>query len=165
MKLIFSKRPRKPKLKNRSMLLRAIRLALRQIRLPQALPNPEREQAVHVVLVGAEEIESLNRQYLGHEGATDVICFDLSDQGESFLLPGETEIVGEIYVCLPVAQEAAHKYSTDFGYEVLLYIVHGLLHLAGEDDLEPKARKRMRQEEQRVMSALLSEIDTSSLFD
>jgi probable rRNA maturation factor len=145
-------------------MLKAIRLALQQIELPQTAVRPEVAKAVHVVLVDDEQITALNEQYLGHEGATDVITFDLAAEAEAALVVEEPLVIGEIYVSLPVAERASCQYSTGLSYEVMLYIVHGLLHLAGEDDLTPEARRGMRAAEKRVMAVLTEALPVAEIF-
>lgn len=112
-----------------------------------------------VTLVGARAMAEVNRRYLGHEGATDVITFDYR--------PAAGEAVGgdgEVLVCVDVAAEAAAAHGTGVGWEVVLYAVHGMLHLAGCDDREPLARKRMRRAERRVMDGLVGEFALEDLF-
>lgn len=111
----------------------------------------EAEAELQIVLVDAAEITALNEAHLGHEGATDVITFDLADE---LALPGEPRTVGEIYVCLDVAVETGERLGTGAAYETVLYCVHGMLHLAGLDDHEPADRKRMRAAEARIMAEL-----------
>jgi len=67
---------------------------------------------------------------------------------------GEPEVAAEIYVCPDVAGTAGPAYGNTPSREMVLYAVHGMLHLANYDDLEPAAQKRMRAAEHRVMSAL-----------
>ena len=138
-------------------MLRAIRLALGLSGLESAPgQGANRHRGVQVVLTGREEIVALNRRHLGRSEATDVLAFDLRPDRRGDPSP---DVTAEIYVCLDVAAEAAHEYNTAFAYEVLLYIVHGLLHLAGEDDHTPAARARMRRAEFPSMSSRRAQIE------
>jgi probable rRNA maturation factor len=145
-------------------MLKAIRLALKQIELPQTAADPAAHWAVNVVLLDDQQITDLNEQFLGHEGPTDVITFDLTEGSLQGHPQEAIRLIGEIYVSLPVAERASCQYSTGLGYEVVLYIVHGLLHLAGEDDLTPEARIGMRAAEKRVMSALSEALPLNEIF-
>jgi probable rRNA maturation factor len=71
-----------------------------------------------VVLVSDQKISAIHQQFMGIEGATDVITFQH----------------GEIVVSVETAARQAAEYGTDLLPEVRLYIAHGLLHLAGHDD-------------------------------
>ncbi len=103
------------------------------------------------IMVTRSRITSLNGLHLHHEGATDVITYDLRS---GFALPPELcedEVVGEIYFCPDVAKEQAPNFSSSASRELFLYAVHGMLHLGGEDDLTDEARASMRKAEQRVL--------------
>ena len=66
----------------------------------------------------------------------------------------ELKILGEIFVCPKTAIEYAVQYKKNPYEEVTLYIVHGLLHLLGYDDIEKNARNLMRKAERKHMKAL-----------
>ena len=107
-------------------------------------------------------IERVNEDFLGHHGPTDVISFDYRAEDD----PGfdaETDASGvsddadpsiELIVCPAVAYEQAVKRGLPYAEEVALYVSHGLLHAAGYDDLNPKAKRVMRRAEKRVMAGL-----------
>jgi probable rRNA maturation factor len=61
--------------------------------------------------------------------------------------PTETDVItfpyGEILVCPAVAQDRAATFGHEVEQEVLLYCLHGLLHLTGYDDTTPKLAKEM----------------------
>ena len=109
-------------------------------------------------------IERVNEDFLGHHGPTDVISFDYRAEDD----PGfadETDVFGvaddgdadpsvELIVCPAVAYEQAMKRGLPYAEEVALYVAHGLLHAAGYDDLNPKAKRMMRRAEKRVMAGL-----------
>jgi rRNA maturation RNase YbeY len=133
-----------------------------------------------IVLVGAKEMASLNEKFLGHGGATDVITFDYLEpvQGRDAALRRQrrnsvvgrsnakvppairaetsqrdvpTTIHGEIFICVPEAERQAKLFGTDRRSEVVRYVVHGILHLLGHDDLQALARKIMKREEDRLV--------------
>lgn len=100
---------------------------------------------------------ALNWDFLRHEGTTDVITFDLRPApGEP---AGEDALLAEIYVCPRVAAEAAVRLGNSPSRELVLYMVHGLLHLAGHDDQSPEDAARMRKAEARVLKALEHDTD------
>jgi probable rRNA maturation factor len=78
-----------------------------------------------VVLTGDESIAVLNRDYLGHEGPTDVLAFHLH-------APGEPP-VGDVYVGVEQARRQAGSFGATPGEEVLRLVVHGTLHVLGWD--------------------------------
>ena len=108
----------------------------------------------------------LNWESLRHEGPTDVISFDLRIQEENF--PGiekeEFEADVEIYVCPDVARREARKRNLPYSREVVLYMAHGLLHTAGEDDLIPEKKRKMRRREKQVLAALEKTYNFERIF-
>jgi rRNA maturation RNase YbeY len=100
--------------------------------------------------VDEETITQLNEQYLGHEGVTDVITFDLEALPEEPELEPETDSAeedGEVYICLPRALEQAIHYGVSVNEEVARLALHGLLHLAGWDDRSDEDRENMAARE------------------
>ena len=102
-------------------------------------------------------IERVNEDFLGHHGPTDVISFDYRagedpafDDGDD---DGDDPSV-ELIVCPAVAHREARKRGLPYAEEVALYVAHGLLHAAGYDDLNPRAKRVMRRAEKRVMKGL-----------
>lgn len=114
----------------------------------------------------------VNQDFLNHQGSTDVITFDYSD--EPMPPHPETRTYGEILVCPAVAarilasQNRARPGSPplgkSLGEEVVLYLVHGILHLTEYDDISSQAAAEMRQAEARVMRVLGVEFAFDRLF-
>jgi probable rRNA maturation factor len=61
---------------------------------------------------------------------------------------------GEVCVSVDTAARYAREAGRDFAEELSLYLVHGLLHLAGYDDLAPARKRRMRLAERRALQLL-----------
>jgi len=117
-------------------------------------------QSVALSFVDDREMAAINWDTLGHEGTTDVITFAyLEDE----LLPDDTAV--ELIICVDFAwREGTKRRDSDYARELTLYLVHGLLHSAGEDDLDPKPRRRMRRREREVMAALQQKFDFAEIF-
>jgi probable rRNA maturation factor len=105
---------------------------------------------IEIVIFGTAGIRRLNERWLGHEGVTDVITFDLGDGRRNRNGP----LAGQVNVCWPVAQREAARRGIEPAWELLLYVVHGLLHLLGHEDHEPAAAQRMHAEEDRLLGEL-----------
>ena len=95
-----------------------------------------------VHLVSATKMARLNETHLQHSGSTDVITLDYST-------PGLPLLAGEIFVCVDEALLQARRFRTTWQAELVRYIIHGILHLQGHDDLQPAARRRMKRQEAR----------------
>lgn len=101
---------------------------------------------VEVTFVGDAFLADLHRTALGDPSPTDVIAFDLGEDGRG--------PAGELYVSVDRAREVAAARGVDPGRELALYVVHGALHLCGLDDHEPREREAMRAAERAVLAGL-----------
>lgn len=101
---------------------------------------------VGVVFVDERTSGELHGRWLGDPTPTDVISFDLDDD-----LGGDA---GELYVSVDQAVKVARERGIDPGAELVLYVVHGTLHLCGYDDHEDDDRRAMRVAEREVLSSL-----------
>jgi len=108
------------------------------------------EAEIGINLVGAREMALVNETFLQHEGSTDVITFDHRDSKTENRKP-KTEIYGELFICIDDAMVQAREFGTSWQSEITRYIVHGVLHLLGYDDLKPHLRRAMKREENRLM--------------
>ena len=144
---------------------RLLHLLLRLSRLATTLERVDAPGEVRVILVSAAQIARLNRRFLNHAGDTDVIAFRYPAPPPVFAAAAETPVLGELYVCPEVAVRAARRYSTTPARELTLYLVHGFLHLAGEDDVEPRARQRMKRKERRLVRQLCAVAEPETVFE
>ena len=101
-----------------------------------------------IAVVGDEQMAQLHEQYKDVSGTTDVLTFDLGEDLD------ENQIEGEIIVCLDEAARQAAQRGHSVRHELLLYVVHGILHLLGEDDHEPDDFKRMHDREDQILTRL-----------
>ena len=111
------------------------------------------EAELGINLVGAREMILVNENFLQHEGSTDVITFDHLDPRPQTPDP-RRQLHGELFVCVDEAVLQAKQFGTSWQSEVVRYVVHGVLHLTGHDDLEAAARRKMKREENRLMLLL-----------
>lgn len=117
---------------------------------------------VHVRIVDDARMDEAHRRYSGIEGTTDVLTFDLRDGRAEGGEGGSTEDGGadagpldtDILICLDEGerQGAAHGHGTL--RELLLYIVHGVLHCLGYDDHDQSSHARMHRREDEILTAI-----------
>lgn len=119
----------------RALVARALPLCLAESGpLPQRLAElPE----VSASVVSPAVMSRVHADFLGVEGPTDVITFPY----------------GEILVCAAVAAENAGRYGNSLDDELALYVIHGLLHLNGYDDLTKTAARQMHARQAKILKA------------
>jgi len=110
-------------------------------------------KSLSVVLTDNRHIRDLNREYLGHDLFTDVISFPLED-ADWPIGSGNGGVNGEIIASAELAAQQAQTRRLDPQAELLLYLVHGLLHLVGYDDRTPTDAKRMHDREDELLEGL-----------
>jgi rRNA maturation RNase YbeY len=116
-------------------------------------------------LVETTEIVRLNEEFLRHKGSTDVITFDYAQGEGRFARPinAPAAIEGEIFICLDEAVSQARKFRVSWQKELARYVIHGVLHLCGHNDLRAGPRRRMKLEEDRLLQELERKIPFAEL--
>ena len=106
-----------------------------------------RLNAVAVWLISDRRISQLHLRFLGEGGPTDVITFH----------------DGEIFISVETARRNGREFGNPLTSEIKLYIVHGLLHLHGFDDQEPRNLRRMKNTQEKILRSMRIRIGTVSL--
>lgn len=103
-----------------------------------------------VVVVDRERSDALHREHFDVEGETDVMTFpDGSPNPEN-----ERIHLGDLVICLDVAREIAAGDDMRVGHEMVLYVVHGLLHILGFDDIDAHDRQEMWERQRAILEPL-----------
>ena len=118
-----------------------------------------RSAELSVVFVTRQRIRGLNRKYLRRDHATDVLAFayEPSSQNERHVKTKRT-LCGDIIISTDAAVQNAKIYSTGRSRAIVLYLIHGILHLRGFDDHKPQDIKKMRGKEQALLDYLGAKI-------
>ncbi len=105
---------------------------------------------VSINFVDEKMICQIHDEYFSDPSVTDCISFPMDDASEICY-----RVLGDIYVCPKTALVYSDKHQLNPYEETTLYVVHGLLHLLGYDDLTPRKKKAMRAAEKKHMENLL----------
>lgn len=97
---------------------------------------------LNIITVSDDKIHKLNKEYLNHDYATDVITFTLDDE----------PLTGEIYISAETAMNQATDYKVSLQNEILRLVAHGCLHLAGYNDITDEERENMHLLENKYIS-------------
>ncbi|HVE12898.1 MAG TPA: rRNA maturation RNase YbeY [Elusimicrobiota bacterium] len=113
-------------------------------------PLRRRRGELCVIFVDDRAMRRLNKQFLAHDYATDVISFRHEADG----LPRSADTpFGDVYVATGVAKRQALEQGHDATTELLTLAVHGALHLAGYDDKKAADKKRMFKRQDALVRA------------
>lgn len=107
-----------------------------------------RRGALSVAIVDDTQMARLHRRYLNLPGTTDALSFDLRDEQAG------AEVQGELVLCFDEAVRQARRRGHEARLELLLYAVHGLLHLLGYDDRDPRAAAAMHRREDELLTVV-----------
>ncbi len=92
-----------------------------------------------------KRILEVNKHYLDHDYYTDIITFDYS---------GKDLISGDIFISLDTVRSNATEFGVTFEKELMRIVIHGILHLCGQDDKTPELRLEMTAKENLALSKL-----------
>ncbi|MDP2929446.1 MAG: rRNA maturation RNase YbeY [Candidatus Omnitrophota bacterium] len=104
-----------------------------------------------IVFLSDRAIEPFNRLYKKKNGATDVLSFDLGS-------------CGQILISSDMALRNSRAFNTSFERELVLYLIHGILHLFGYDDRSLKKKLRMFKKQDSVLERLCAKIKLSKVL-
>ena len=90
-----------------------------------------------------EHILEVNRQYLGHDYYTDIITFDYCE---------DDVLNGDLVISLDTVRSNAELFQKDYDEELHRVIIHGILHLCGQNDKGPGEREQMEAAENRALA-------------
>jgi probable rRNA maturation factor len=99
------------------------------------------------MVVDDAEMSAAHQRYSGIPGTTDVLTFDLRDHPTS---PLDTDIL----ICFDEAHRCATERAHPPARELLLYIIHGILHCLGHDDHDPDSYQLMHAREDHILEAI-----------
>lgn len=102
-----------------------------------------RSAYIELALVDDATIRDLHRRFMNLDTPTDVLTFPLHEPNEP--------LSGQIVLSVETAARVGPAYGLSAEEEVLLYTIHGLLHLCGYDDRSPRDAQRMRQRQEQLL--------------
>lgn len=93
---------------------------------------------IEVSFVSDKTIQIINKEYLNHDWATDIITFNYA----------ESDVLDcELIISYETAFDNANKFNVDYNSEIVRLLIHGILHVVGYDDKKQSDRKRMKRKE------------------
>ncbi len=100
---------------------------------------------INYIFCDDERIIEVNRHFLNHDYYTDIITFDYST---------EKVIAGDLFISIDTVASNSKQFNVDFNQELHRVIIHGVLHLCGEDDKTDEAQINMTKAENKALRLL-----------
>jgi len=107
---------------------------------------------LHLTFVSDAQIRRLNKLFHAADRATDVLAFPNPQRW-----PGKEngpEFLGEIIVSVERAIAQSKQFQSTQDEELIRYVAHGILHLIGESDANPRAQKKMFKRQEKIIKQL-----------
>ncbi|MFQ5443347.1 MAG: rRNA maturation RNase YbeY [Nitrospinales bacterium] len=121
------------------------------------------DSELSILLVNDRDIQELNCRYRNIDRATDVLSFP---QQEGELPKLDTHLLGDIVVSVETAHSQAEEHQLSFEEELILLIIHGLLHLLDYDhERSHKEEERMKKKTLELFSKIFPEKNSTGLSD
>ncbi|MBU4443491.1 MAG: rRNA maturation RNase YbeY [Candidatus Marinimicrobia bacterium] len=107
---------------------------------------------VTIIAASDQILNRLKKQYFHDDVLTDTISFNFNEPGEA--------IEGEIYISIDIIKDNARRFDNTFQQELILVILHSILHLTGYNDQHPDETLQM----ERLQKRYLHQIHVKRLF-
>ena len=108
-------------------------------------------ETLNCIFCSDKDLLKINRKYLKHDFYTDIITFDLSENGA---------VKAEIYISIDRVSENARKLGVSFKSELHRVIFHGILHICGFNDKTKGEKTKMREREEVYLAKYLKKRST-----
>ena len=119
----------------------------RHLRAAHAILKPPLAE-LSLALVGDRTMADLHLRFMNIPGPTDVLTFPLDVDRRGRVT------AGEVVVCVPEARRQSKRHKTPLRNELLLYALHGMLHLCGFDDRTERDYRKMHRTEDQILTRL-----------
>ena len=106
---------------------------------------------ISILFTDDKFIKSLNKKYRGINKSTDVLTFNLEEGDLKFPEVDKNKLLGDIVVSVETAQRQANNLNHNLEKELMILLIHGLLHLIGYDHEEDRDNKIMQVKENEIL--------------
>jgi len=112
----------------------------------KVLESENKNKDLSIALVGQGRIRELNKKYRGKNRVTDVLAF------------GDNDGLGEIVICLREVKKNAKRFDSNFETELAKVLIHGILHLLGQDHEKNEIAAKKMEEKQNYYLGLCQKL-------
>jgi len=108
---------------------------------------------ISIIFVSDKFLLDMNNQYLNHNYFTDIITFNYSENIGNQLVIG-----GDLFISLDTVKTNSSDFNVSFYHELNRVIIHGILHLLGQNDESDEEFDEMKQKEDHYLKLLHTEL-------
>ena len=118
-----------------------------------------------LVIASQQKVQELNKLYRGKDAPTDVLSFTMQaepgDESETgFTTPPDgIKHLGEVIISYPQATKQAEEYHHSIKREVVILVIHGILHLLSYDHIEDEPAQQMAARESVILKTIEGGLD------
>ena len=109
-----------------------------------------RKAQLSVAFVNDYKIRRLNKKYRKKDRITDVLAFNMLEDGAH----NSGRILGEVVISTDTAAKNAKRFKASLKDEINLYLIHGILHLKGYEDETKKDFRRMKLKQEEILDRI-----------
>ena len=132
---------------NQPHLKRSVRAILADVGEPSA--------ELGILFVGDQRMQGLNRRYRGKDRTTDVLAFAMREGSAPLVSRHKPAMLGDVVIAVPEAARQAQQGRRSLDEELMVLLIHGILHLCGYDhEQSEKKARRMHRRERMILQAL-----------
>jgi probable rRNA maturation factor len=93
------------------------------------------------------KILEVNKTYLKHNYFTDIITFDNTEHNR---------LSGDVFISVDTVRDNAKRFGVSFSEELHRVMIHGILHLCGQNDKPQEESKQMREKENMALKLVIN---------
>ena len=113
-----------------------------------------------LVITGDEQIHQLNLKYLEEDRPTDVLSFPMNEYPQKLFTPGVDDVIhlGDVIISNPTAVRQAEEHNHSVNREIIILLIHGILHLFGYDHDIPARKQVMNARETVILKTIEEQV-------
>lgn len=117
-----------------------------------------KNQIIEINILNNSIIREISKKFLQKDHITDVITFDYRPCNF------DNEIISELFISYEIAYIESINNNTNLSNEIILYILHGILHMSRFDDDNKINKSKMKREERSIMNKLYNRFDIDNII-
>lgn len=127
--------------------------------------DSDKKKELNIIFVDRAKMRDLNKKYRNRDNETDVLSFSYEDDKNNFSVKQEPIVIGEIIISPGVAFENSKEAGPgrfdywDFKREIMLLIIHGILHIYSYDHEKKDEKIKMESIQYSLLKDVFKKFD------